>query len=114
MGEEVGFLHGVLGLGVVLEDAARGAVELLVVASHQPDEGGTIPSHDPGDRLALGELVRRRQDRSGRSLCMRFFGWDAGFSPHWMKLRRRCVPATRAPDFLRPPEVVIGALGIID
>src|SRR6266487_4448899 len=50
IGEEIRLLHRVLGLGVVLEDAARHAVEPLVVAPHQ-------------ERKSLGSSRPKRSDR---------------------------------------------------
>jgi len=35
VGQQVGFLHHVLGLGIVPEDAARSAVQALVVGAHE-------------------------------------------------------------------------------
>jgi len=57
IGQHIGFLHGVLGLGIVLEDAARGAVERLVVPSHQVLKRGHVSRRDPFGQLGVGQVL---------------------------------------------------------
>jgi hypothetical protein len=51
---QIGLLHCVLGLSLVLEDAACGAVEHLVMALHQDPECPVVFARDALRKLGVG------------------------------------------------------------
>ncbi len=47
-GADITFLHHLLGFGIVPDDAARQAIEALIVAPHQNGERGRLPGTHAG------------------------------------------------------------------
>jgi len=50
---DVAVLHGVLGLGVVAQDAARDAEQAAIVLAHHPLEGEGIACEDAVDQCVV-------------------------------------------------------------
>ena len=61
-GLQVGFLQRVFGFGVVAQDAARGAVQQLVVAPHQQHEGALVAGPDAARQFGVADVVLLRCD----------------------------------------------------
>ena len=55
VGLDVRLLDGVLGVGVVAQDGARGAEQPLVVAPHQDLEQRLVAAADPRDYVFVGQ-----------------------------------------------------------
>jgi hypothetical protein len=64
-GPQIGFLHDVLGLRVVRQDATGDAEEPLVVAPHQDLEKRDVPRQHALHDLLVGEGVGEGRGRGG-------------------------------------------------
>src|SRR5262249_38209232 len=91
---EIGFLHRVLGFGVVPEDRARQPIEQPVVPAHQRLERALVALDDPARERAV-VLALRRLDRLDCATWLHSrpsYPWPL---QHWMKRPLPAFPIER-------------------